>query len=262
MTTLQIFLMVLIGLFTGAVTGLTGASGVMVVVPLATVLLNFPIHQAIGTSLIVDVLAPLAISYTYYKHGNIDIKSGIWIALGSVLGAQLGAYFAAGVSAGNLGGAFGIFMIIMGIILWRNGINREVITKKMKRIVKFETQTQRIITALILGFFVGLLTGFLGAGGGGIVLLILIFVLDFPLHKAIGTSALIMAITACSGAIGYGLHGNTNILSGLILGFIAAASGVISAKFANKINEEVLAKTVGVIFVLLGALTTFLQFKS
>ena len=76
----------------------------------------------------------------------------------------------------------------------------------MKKVAKFETQTQRIVTALILGFLVGIMTGVLGAGGGGMILLILIFVLNFPIHIAIGTSALIMAITACSGAIGYALH--------------------------------------------------------
>jgi len=260
MTILQIILMIFIGIFTGIVTGLTGASGVMVVVPLVTALLKFPIHEAIGTSLIVDVLAPLAISYTFHKHGNIDIKSGIWIALGSIFGAQAGAHFAARISAGSLGGAFGIFMIVMGIIIWRNGINRESIAGREK-IIKFKTEIQKIIIALILGFLVGLLTGFLGAGGGGMILLILIFILDFPLHKAIGTSALIMAITACSGAVGYGLNGKINLLSGLILGFSAAASGIESAKFANKVNERVLSKIVGVIFGILGVMTTVLQIK-
>ena len=73
----MIIVMILIGIFTGIVTGLTGASGVIAVVPLVNMLLNFSIHESIGTSLIVDTIAPLAISYTYYKHGNIDIKSGI-----------------------------------------------------------------------------------------------------------------------------------------------------------------------------------------
>jgi len=74
--------MILIGVFTGIVTGLTGASGVMVVVPLTTVLLGFPIHEAIGTSLMVNVVSSLAITYIYYKNGNVDLRSGIWIAIG------------------------------------------------------------------------------------------------------------------------------------------------------------------------------------
>jgi hypothetical protein len=222
-------------------------------------LLNFSIHESIGTSLMVDIIAPLAISYTYYKHGNLDIKSGIWIAIGSIFGAQLGATFAAGIPEVGLGGAFGVFMAIMGVMIWKKGFNREYIANKMKNLVKFETQTQRILTALILGFAVGLMTGILGAGGGGMVLLILIFVLNFPLHVAIGTSALIMAITACSGTIGYAIHGNIKPLAGLILGFSAAGSGMASAKFANRVNEQILAKAVGIIFITLGAIMTILH---
>lgn len=252
MTVSMIIVMILIGIFTGIVTGLTGASGVMVVVPLVSMLLNFSIHESIGTSLMVDIIAPLAISYTYYKHGNIDIKSGIWIAIGSIFGAQLGAIFAAGIPEVGLGGAFGVFMAIMGVVIWRKGLNHESIAKTMKKVVKFETQTQKIWVALILGFAVGLMTGMLGAGGGGMILLILIFVLNFPIHKAIGTSALIMAITACSGTIGYALQGSIRPIAGLILGFSAAGSGMASARFANRVNEKILAKVVGIIFIILG----------
>lgn len=257
----MIIKMVLVGIFTGIVTGLTGASGVMVVVPLLSILTDFSVHEAIGTSLIVDVIAPLAISYVYFKHKNIDIKSGIWIAVGSIIGAQLGASFAGGISEVGLGGTFGIFMVIMGIIIWKKGLNHESLAKVMKKVAKFETQTQRIVTALILGFLVGIMTGVLGAGGGGMILLILIFVLNFPIHIAIGTSAFIMAITACSGAIGYALHGNTKPVEGLILGISAAGSGMFSAKFANKANEQTLGKIIGVIFLLLGIIMTILNFR-
>jgi len=256
----QIIALVLIGIFTGVVTGLTGASGVMIVVPLVNILLQFSIHESIGTSLIVDIMAPLAISYVYFKNKNLDIKSGIWIAIGSIIGAQIGALFAANIPEIGLGGAFGIFMIIMGIIIWRKGLSHESLSKAMKKVVKFETQTQKIVTALILGLIVGLMTGILGAGGGGMILLILIFVLDFPLRVAIGTSALIMAITACSGTIGYALQGNVRPIAGVILGLSAAASGVISARFANKTNEQILSKAVGIIFVILGIIMTVLRF--
>ena len=249
----------LIGVVTGIVTGLTGASGVMIVVPLLTVLLNFSIHEAIGTSLVVDVIAPLAISYTYYRHGNVDVKSGMWIAVGSIFGAQLGAAFAAGIPEVGLGGTFGVFMAIMGIVVWKKGLNHESIAKAVKKIVKFETQTQKIVTALVLGVSVGLMTGILGAGGGGMILLILVFVLNFPLHIAIGTSALIMAITACSGAIGYALHGNMQPLVGLNLGLSAAASGALSARFANRVDEQHLGRAVGIIFMILGVVMTALN---
>jgi len=115
---MTIVIMLLIGLLTGVSTGLTGASGVSIVVPLLTLFLGFSIHAAIGTSLVVDVVASLAVMYTYYRHGNIEIRSGVWVLLGSVAGAQIGALIAAKLPDSGLGIGFGLGMIVMGIIIW------------------------------------------------------------------------------------------------------------------------------------------------
>ncbi|MBA4384240.1 MAG: sulfite exporter TauE/SafE family protein, partial [Anaerolinea sp.] len=58
---------ILIGLATGLVVGITGASGVLLVVPLLTILLNVSMHTAVGTSLFVDVITPLVVAYSYYR---------------------------------------------------------------------------------------------------------------------------------------------------------------------------------------------------
>jgi hypothetical protein len=244
--------MILIGIFTGILTGLTGSSGVMVVVPLLNMVLNYPVHECIGTSLMVDVIAPAAIAYSYYKHKNIALKSGIWIAVGSIFGAQLGAKFSDSIPELGLVRIFGIYMILLGIFIWKKGINREAIVQKFKKVFKFKTTAQKIITSLALGFLVGTLTGLLGAGGGGFVFVILVFVLNFPLQLAVGTSVLIMAITAGSGAAGFALHGNIRPLAGLIIGLSAVLGGTLSAQFANRIKEELMAKAIGITFILLG----------
>ncbi len=250
--------MILIGAFTGVITGLTGASGNMVIVPLVNLLLGFSIHEAIGTSLMITVISSLAISVVYFRHDNIDIKAGIWIAAGSVVGAQAGTKYAINMSEISLGGGFGIFMAIIGIVIWNRGINHKSFANSSKNLIKFETKTQKISAALILGFFVGIMTGIFGSGGGAMILLILIFILDFPIHLAIGTASLLMTITACSGAVGYAIHGNIQSLAGLIIGISAAISGVVSAIFANKVNEQILSKAVGVVFFILGIFMTVL----
>jgi len=252
-----IIVIILIGLFTGIVTGLTGASGNIIVVPLVNMLLTFSIHESIGVSLLVNIIASFAISYTYYMHGNIDIKLGIWIVIGSISGALLGAHFADKISVVGLSGSFGIFMIVVGIVLWKRGFNRETLENK-KETVKFKTQTQKILTTLILGFAVGIMSGIFGSGGGAMILLILIFVLNIPLRIVIGTSSLLMAITSCSGALGYALQGNIRLIPGLIIGLSAAGSGVISARFANRIDENILSKAVAIIFMIFGTVMTII----
>ena len=112
-----------IGLLTGSVVGLTGASGVVVVVPLLTVLSGFSMHTAIGTSLFVDVITPLFVAWSYYKNGNVNIKSGLWLALGAIIGAQIGSLLAnQSLSGGQMGVGFIVMIFIMAIAMWRKSM--------------------------------------------------------------------------------------------------------------------------------------------
>jgi len=78
-----------ISFIAGSITGLIGASGVMVIVP-GLVMLGCSTFDAIGCSLFADTLASLVVAWTYSRYGNLNLRQGWLIALGSVLGAQLG----------------------------------------------------------------------------------------------------------------------------------------------------------------------------
>jgi uncharacterized membrane protein YfcA len=101
---------------------------------------------------------------------------------------------------------------------------------------------------------VGVITGLIGAGGGIMIMLILLFILGMPIHVAIGTSTLMMTLTALSGTIGYGLHGSLNLQAAIVIGIRAVAGGIMSAQLANRMNAKILSRVVGTIFSLLGAL--------
>ena len=95
----SILVMIFMGLVTGLMTGLTGASGVGVVVPMLTILLGFSIYEAIGARLEVDIIASLLVIVTYLKPGLV-YRSEIWIAIGSIMVAQIGALIATRLSEG------------------------------------------------------------------------------------------------------------------------------------------------------------------
>jgi len=71
---LQLLLLVAVGLLSGLVMSLVGASAVMVIVPSLSLLFGYAMHLAIGVSLLVDVIASLVVGYAYWRHGNVDLR--------------------------------------------------------------------------------------------------------------------------------------------------------------------------------------------
>lgn len=255
-------LILVIGLVTGMTTGLTGASGVAVIVPLLSIVLGFEVHQAIATSLIVDVIASLVIAYTYSRHGHLRIGPGAWIALGSVLGAQLGALLASYIPETDLGAAFGISMIITGVFMWKRRGKGMLPQLNPDTAWARQHWFEEILAAANLGALIGVITGISGAGGGLMILIVLVLVLGFSMHDAIGTSTLIMAFTAMSGAVGYAFQGDIDLVSGLIAGVGAAIGGVLSATFANRVDDRTLQKIVSIFFFSLGIVMTIIYFTT
>lgn len=249
----QLFTLLAIGLITGTVVGLTGASGVVVVVPLLTMWVGSSMHSAIGTSLFVDVLTSLFVAWSYYKHGNVNLKSGLWLAVGSVVGAQIGALFANKVlTSGQMGFGFVAMMFVMAIAMWRKST---IPAKPKVESEAIQPVTIKIIAiSLAIGLILGIVSGLFGAGGGMAFLITLILVLKYPTHKAVGTSSLIMSLTAASGTIGYAVHGNVNFASGILVAAGSVLGGYLTAHLANTVSEQTLEKLISGVFMCLGVM--------
>lgn len=252
-------LAICVGIITGGITSLIGASGVMIIVPILAMFFKVSVHTAIGTSLFVDVIASLTVAYSYYKNGNIELKSGIWIALTSIVGAQLGAFFASKMGEGNLSSSFGVVLIIAGLSMFcKSYKEKSDSSDTISEFIRFKKEWQKILVALIIGLGIGILSGIFGAGGGVMILLALIILMSFPLHKAIGTSTLIMAITALSSTIGYAVRGKIDLILGSFLAVGAVLGGVIGSSYTNKVNEKTLQRVVGICFMVMGVVMTAL----
>jgi len=313
-------LILLIGAVAGIVTGLIGASGVMVVVP-ALAVLGYGTADAIGASLFVDTIASLVVAWTYYQNKNLRLKQGVWIAIGSVVGAQIGSLLSPSIPEAGLSNAFSIFLVIVAVVFWVRGARNvlptpsegtatagstgdansatlastdlantslastsasssEVAPDQKVAVDSAATTTDAegeaatgpspkenaivrlmranvVVSGLILGLIVGIVSGLLGAGGGVMILLILVFLLQYSMHEGIGTSTLIMAFTAASGAIGHARSGNMPLEAAVIAAIGTLIGGRIAARFANRVNEKVLSKVVGGLFALL-AIAMFL----
>lgn len=251
MTYLLYGVLIIIGLITGGITSLVGASAVTLIVPTLSMLFHVDVHTAIGTSLFVDIVTSIVVSYNYYRKGHVELKSGLWIAVASIIGAQIGANIANQTKGITLSGLFGVLLIFSGISQLRKAKKKNQPSQKK---INFKHQCTEILTAILIGIIIGIISGIFGAGGGVMILLALVVILGYPMHMAVGTSTLIMAITALSSDLGYFAHNHINFLYGILLSIGAVIGGILGSKYANKINDQKLAIFLDIFFIIIGVI--------
>ena len=236
------------GMGAGLGTGFAGMSAAAVISPMLITFLNVDPYMAVGIALSSDVLASAVSAYTYHKSKNLDVKNGL-IMMGSVLVfTVVGSYIASLVPSTTMGG----FSVFMTFLLGIKFIVRPVMTTKEAMLGV--SAKKRAIQSIVCGLIIGLICGFVGAGGGMMMLLILTSVLGYELKTAVGTSVFIMTFTALTGAISHFAIGGTPDMLILILCVVFTLIWArIAAVFANKAQPKTLNRATGIILVVLGA---------
>ena len=237
------------GIFVGAASG-TAAS---LMIPILTVFMGFPLYRSIGTSLFVDCIIGVTAGMVFLKNKNIDIKSSKILIITGVTGAVVGSQFTAKTSQFSLNILIGLFLIIMGLNFVINGIRKNVDFVERKINLNFFREHMKE-SLIIFGLIIGFCSGFFGAGSGAMVAMVMIFILAYDVHTAIGTSLLVMFFIAGAGAISHFLNNEFILQVALYAGLSAIIGEFLSSNFANRIDEDKLGRFVGLIILLLGVL--------
>jgi uncharacterized membrane protein YfcA len=109
----------------------------------------------------------------------------------------------------------------------------------------------RLLKAIIGGIFVGFICGFIGAGGGMMLLLVLTSFLGYPMHLAVGTSVFIMAFTALTGGISHFVIGGIPDILCLVLCVVFTLIWArIASKIANMATAKTLNRVVGMVMII------------
>lgn len=236
------------GIGAGLGTGFAGMSAAAVISPMLITFLGIPAYEAVGIALASDVLASAVSAYTYGKNKNLDIRNGLVMMVTVLLCTLLGSWAASKVPNTTMGS----FSTFMTLFLGIKFIVKPVMTTK-------ETMNQvsgrkRVIQSVICGIMVGFICGFIGAGGGMMMLLILTSVLGYELKTAVGTSVFIMTFTAFTGAASHFAIGGQPDLWCLVLCVASTLLWArIAAKFANKAAPATLNRATGAVLAVLGA---------
>src|SRR5208337_2383860 len=116
----MILVVLLLGLAVGVLVGLLGIGGGVVLVPAMVYLLHYDQHLAQGTSLFI-LLPPIGLGalLQYWKNEQVDLRAGVYCAVGFLLGGYGGGHVAVHMPARDLQGIFGSFLMLSAVLLWR-----------------------------------------------------------------------------------------------------------------------------------------------
>lgn len=244
---LEIIVCFIAGMGAGLGTGFAGMSAAAVISPMLITFLGMPAYQAVGIALASDVLASAASAYTYGKNKNLDIRNGLIMMAAVLVMTMVGSWMASLMPDSTMGS----FSVIMTFLLGVKFIAKPVMTTK--ELMNGVSKRVRVIQSVVCGIVIGFICGFVGAGGGMMMLLILTSVLGYELKTAVGTSVFIMTFTAFTGAVSHFTIGGLPDLSCLGLCMIfTLVWAEIAARFANRAEPITLNRVTGAVLVILG----------
>lgn len=241
------------GMGAGLGTGFAGLSAAVVISPILINFMHMDPYMAVGIALASDVLASAVSAYTYGKNKNLDIKNGL-VMMASVLAfTVVGSYVSSLVPSATMGN-FSVFMtFLLGIKFILKPV---MVTKEAMQNV---SPQKRLVQSLVCGMMIGFICGFVGAGGGMMMLLILTSVLGYELKTAVGTSVFIMTFTALTGAVSHFSMGGAPDIPVLVLCVVFTFLWArIAAIFANKAEPKTLNRATGAVLVILGIVVMFM----
>lgn len=236
------------GMGAGLGTGFAGMSAAAVISPMLITFLGMPAYEAVGIALASDVLASAISAYTYGKNKNLDIRNGMVMMVTVLVFTLIGSWIASLVPNPTMGS----FSMCMTLLLGIKFIVKPVMTTKES--MDAVSPKKRILQSIVSGIIVGFICGFVGAGGGMMMLLLLTSILGYELKTAVGTSVFIMTFTALTGSVSHFAIGGMPDIKCLLFCVLSTLLWArIAAKFANKASAVTLNRATGVVLAVLGS---------
>ena len=226
--------------------GVFGGGGSILAVPVLVYVTHIAPGAAVGMSLAIVGTTSLAASIVHHRRGCVRIPVALLFGGAGVVTAFFGARLTRMVSPRALMLAFALLMIVVGAAMIRR-------PRTPLPVLPVETNPHvRWIRALLAGAGVGAVTGFLGVGGGFLVVPALMAFTGLEMREAVGTSLLVIAINSAAGFLGH-LGGNAMDI-GLVAGLTALAvlGALVGERAARNFPVEKLRRGFAVFVVLVG----------
>ena len=241
----------------GVGTGLAGLSAATVMVPMLIVLCpsflgETGVYQATAVALASDILGSAVTTYTYAKHKNIDLKRGWLIMLCILIMSAIGSY--AAFVTGNV--VLGGFTLILTVCIGIRFLVKPDSSRKSPVANGTKLGLREVMLSLVCGIPIGFGTGFVGSGGGMTMLIVLSAFFGMELKTAVGTSTFIMTFTALIASVSHIMIHPAIVFEKwdvmLLCIVVATVASLVSARFANRVNNRTVGLVTGAVLTVLG----------
>jgi uncharacterized protein len=251
-----------VGLLSGVLSGAFGIGGGLITTPAIRLMLGYPAFIAVGTPLPVILPGAVTGALAYWRRGSADVKAGLTMGLVGSVGSIAGA-----VLSQRAGGTW-VLIATAGVMAWASSD----MLMQHRRAVRIgaaagegesdeglapggqapERASHRAGRLALIGIVAGVYSGFLGLGGGFVVVPCLTRFLGMPVKRAIGTSLVTVALLAIPGTVAHSLLGHVDwALAGLLaLGVVPGA--MIGARLTGRASDSAVRLSFAALLAVVG----------
>jgi len=250
------------GIVAGTVSGLFGVGGGSLMTPVQFWLYTaggmdstLATRLAFGTSLAVIIPTMISGALGHHRHGAVDWKAAAPMGCAAIFGGLAGGMVASHISGSVLRLFFAVFILVMAVrMVWH--IQECPACEPHGSTVQY----------LCIGFFIGILSGLTGLGGGALLVPILVILLGYPIHRAVGTSSACLIFSSAGAVIAYVINGlgvaglppysigYVNLLTFAILAVTTIPLARLGVRFAHGCSGRNLQIVFAGLMVLIGVL--------
>ncbi|AQQ52694.1 sulfite exporter TauE/SafE family protein [Planococcus lenghuensis] len=255
-----------IGMLSGIIGALIGLGGGVIIVP--ALLALFPElspQKVVGLSVITMIFTGLSSVLSYIKVKTVDYRSGFIFFAGSAPGTVVGAFINKNIDLPSFNLYFGLLLVLLSALLLLRGRLKPVRwfmahgTERTFTDKQDQTHTYGypIWFALLLTFAIGCASGLFGIGGGSILVPAMILLFLFPPHVAVGTSMLMVFLSAVINSVTHISLGNVTWLYAAALVPGAYIGAKIGAALNQRLNSDALVNVLRFVLLIFGVRSIF-----
>lgn len=247
-------LLLLIGIIAGGYGTIVGAGGGFIFVPALLILLDMDPVIAAASGLVIVLINSFTGVLGYARQKKINYKIALTIGISALPGALLGVWLLEVYSSQYFYVIFATILVALGIFLFSKNSPFEFKKKKQisEKAAPMESKGLNDKWFIPLGLLMGVLSSYLGIGGGWLLVPILIYLFKVPTHRAAATSILSLCLYSTVGVVAQLYYGNidwTTVVFGGAGVIIGANIGVI---LSQKLPGKVILQMLSVILVIIG----------